>query len=110
MFYIGKHFKTFSGYIEKQGKGQCFFLKISSHLCFSANAHSWLTNINQELHNGTEVAGITGSEQEDCQIIYPCNQTFTNYRYNNRFSVITKVIVIFIPLLNHKITGCTITK
>jgi len=46
----------------------------------SANAHSWLTNINQELHNGTEAAGITGSEQEDCQIIFPCNQSFTNYR------------------------------
>ena len=51
-----------------------------SHLCFSANAHSWLTNIKQELHNGTEAAGITGSEQEDCQIIFPCNQKFTNYR------------------------------
>ena len=80
------------------------FLKIPSHLCFSANAHSWLTNINQELHNGTEAAGITGSEQEDCQHVYPCNQTFSNYRYN--FCHIKVMVICFcIALSNHKITG-----
>ena len=48
---------------------------------FSSNANSWLTNINQELHNGTETAGITGSEQKDCRIMFPCNQTSKSYRY-----------------------------
>lgn len=46
----------------------------------SSNANSWLTNINQELHNGTETAGITGSEQKDCRIMFPCNQTSKSYR------------------------------
>ena len=48
---------------------------------FSSNANSWLTNINQELHNGTETAGITGSQQKDCGIMFPCNQTSKSYRY-----------------------------
>ena len=52
------------------------------HFC-SANAHSWLTGLNSGLHNGTEDAGILGSESKNCELIYPCKHTPKSYRFIN---------------------------
>ena len=49
-------------------------------IIFSENAQSWLANLNAGLHNGTETAGYSGCEIQNCNMLYPCHNIPKSYR------------------------------
>ena len=47
----------------------------------SSNAQSWLLNVDELKHNGTQIAGETGSfKNQDCLHFYPCYKIHETYK------------------------------